>query len=268
MSREEPFPGDQGGAFPSTHWSAVALAADAVADGAGTSQEARAALDGVLRRYLPALKVYLRSRRRLDPHRAEDLLQGFVAERILEKNLLARADRGRGRFRSFLVACLARYAAEHQRRSAAATRRPATGDPLPLEAAFDAVDDLVDEGGEAFDVAWAKQVIAEALGRMRATCDSSGRPDLWALFEGRVVRPSFGAAPPLDYAELVRRFSFTSVAQATAALATAKRMFARHLRETVREYLGEDAPPEEVEEELLCLKRALGRSARSRAERA
>ena len=102
---------------------------------------------------------------------------------------------------------------------------------------------------------------------MREECESSARPDLWALFEGRVVHPSFGDAPPLEYRALVEQFKFTSVAQATAALATAKRMFARLLRETVRDYLSDDAGEREVEEELLSLKQALAGAVRAPGRR-
>jgi hypothetical protein len=71
------------GFFPSTPWSAVSLAAH------GEEPTGRRALGALLARYLPAMRTYLVVERRLDRHRADDLLQSFVAERVLEGNLLA-----------------------------------------------------------------------------------------------------------------------------------------------------------------------------------
>ena len=105
--------------FPSTHWSAVERAAGGGGD--------RAALAELLTRYLPAMKTFLVLDRRLDPHRSDDLLQGFVAELVLEKNLLSRADPARGRFRTFLLACLSRYVSTQRRRDTASLRHPGVG---------------------------------------------------------------------------------------------------------------------------------------------
>ena len=190
--------------------------------------------------------------RGLNPERADDLLQAFVADRVLAQNLLSRADPERGRFRTFLLACLDRYAAETSRRARATTRTPGPGlDVLPWQ------DHIPHPGtdrreSDVFEVAWARQVLSDAVDRMRRECEAERRPELWGLFEGRILRAALHDAPPLGYADLVSRFGFISVAQATNALVTAKRMFARLLRQAVAEYVSES----EVEEELMGLKRA------------
>ncbi len=91
------------------------------------SVEQSVALGDLLARYLPALRAFLISELRLDAHRAEDLLQGFVAERVVEQNLLARADQRRGRFRTFLLACLRNHVGMQRRHEAAAARHPGQG---------------------------------------------------------------------------------------------------------------------------------------------
>jgi len=55
------------------------------------------------------LYVFLR-RRGSTPDAARDTVQGFFAW-ILKQNTLARADRQRGRFRTFLIASLKQFAA-------------------------------------------------------------------------------------------------------------------------------------------------------------
>jgi hypothetical protein len=235
--------------FPTTHWSAVARAV-ASAEDHGAAR--RRALADLLHRYLPAMKAFLVLDRRLDPHRCDDLLQGFVAEMVLERNLLARADQGRGRFRTFLLACLSRYVAMQHRYNNAAMRHP--GDRQLLTLSDDAAETIGQScPSDAFDVAWGRQVIADALDRMRKECDESLRPDLWALFEGRVVRPAMENIPPLDYEQLQKRFGFETPSQATNALVTAKRMFTRVLRCVVAEY----ADGEEVDQELIHLRKIL-----------
>jgi DNA-directed RNA polymerase specialized sigma24 family protein len=64
----------------------------------------------VLRAYLPALRAHLVIRRRVHPDRADDLLQGFCSDQVLEKDLVPRAERDRGKFRTFLLTALDRYA--------------------------------------------------------------------------------------------------------------------------------------------------------------
>src|SRR5262245_8754891 len=89
--------------FPPTSWTNVQAA------GANDSAGQRAALDGLLRRYWPVLRVHLIYRKKVPPDRAEDLLQGFVQEKILERNLLAVADPAKGKFRTFLLTALDRF---------------------------------------------------------------------------------------------------------------------------------------------------------------
>jgi RNA polymerase sigma-70 factor (ECF subfamily) len=237
--------------FPSTDWSAVAVAA------AGDDPGARAALDCLLTRYLPALRIFLLRELRIDPHVGEDLLQGFVAERILERNLLAEADRARGKFRTFLLACLTRYVSNESRREHAKKRHPGSGrlrNGLSEEAAGRFAHNP-QPCMELFELAWARQVVAEAIERMRQECEEVLRPDLWALFEGRVLLPATEGTAAMEYPEVVERFGFDSVAQATNALVTAKRMYVRHLRAAVAQYMeGEDSS---VDEELRRLKQVL-----------
>src|SRR5687768_6670248 len=78
--------------FPTTHWTLVESA------GSASDAERRAALGGLLARYLAPMRAYLIVSKRVAPDRADDLLQAFVADKVLEQGLLRRAERGRGRF--------------------------------------------------------------------------------------------------------------------------------------------------------------------------
>ena len=88
------------GGFPSTRWSLIFSAHDQ------DSVPRREALGELLRLYLPALRAHLLYRRNIQRQRTEDFLQGFVADQILQRDLLSKADAARGRFRSFLLRSL------------------------------------------------------------------------------------------------------------------------------------------------------------------
>jgi len=98
--------------FPSTRWSLIFSAHGQ------DSVRQRAALGELLRLYLPALRAHLLYRRNIESHQAEDFLQGFVAEQILQRDLLAKANAARGRFRSFLLRSLENYVFNEREREA------------------------------------------------------------------------------------------------------------------------------------------------------
>jgi len=236
--------------FPTTHWSLVDQA------GAAGVEARREALGRLLARYLPALQAHLVHGKRLAPEDAEDLIQDFIAGKVIEKNLIGRADRDLGKFRTLLLTSLDRFLIDQIRAKQAKMRSPgdgkivALGDGEPLlEAAAPSSD--------AFDVAWARRVLAEVLRRMRDECGRSDRMDVWNVFVGRLLGPVLQGSPPMDYDVLVERFALASPSQAANLLVTAKRMFARVLRSVVAEYaLGN----EEIETEIAQLKSILART--------
>lgn len=207
---------DAVGGFPSTHRSLLlaACAADAA--------QRREALDELLRLYLPALRAYLLVCRRLDPHRAEDLLQAFVARQLLERQLLLRFEPQRGRFRSFLLKSLQNFVFD---------RLKSEGPQLDLEQAEPAARDEA----PVFELQWSRQLLHEALRRMEQDCIAEGKAARWELFHVRVILPTLTRRAEPSYHALVERFGFRSAEQACNALVTAKRQFERTLRALIGE---------------------------------
>ena len=172
----------------------------------------------ILRRYLPAMRAHLLARH-IDADRVDDVLQGFVADNVIEYNLLGYADRARGKFRTFLLTALERFAANRLCGDTTAKRRPdgARVPSLALGGPADGPDgpDPIDppdprrgDGIDAFDVARAREVLAEAQRRMRRDCLDGGRGDLWELFAARVLAPALGDAEPPAYREVVARLGY------------------------------------------------------------
>jgi RNA polymerase sigma-70 factor (ECF subfamily) len=239
--------------FPATRWSLVGRAAGAAkppVSGHSGHSGRREALGVLLQRYLPALRAHLLARRRISADRIDDLLQGFVAEKVLERDLLAAADQARGRFRAFLVTALENYAANQVRHESAGCRNPAgsgAGKLLTLD-----VDGAPDPAARAvphdgFDVAWAREVLREAVVRTREECLATGRADLWDVLSSRVVAPALGDSQRTGYTELVARHGYATPKHAQNALTTAKRRFEQVLRGVIAEYVLDD---EELEAEL------------------
>ena len=237
--------GGQEGSFPTTQWSLVGRAADEA-----NPEARRESLERLLRRYLPSLR---RAAMQLGVscERIEDVLQSFICDRVIQKNILAAADETRGRFRSFIFASLRNFVFNQARAASAAKRAPDRLIKLDGDA-FELVDD--NRGArDAFDDAWVREVLGQVVSRMRAHCEHMGASgtDVWRVFEWRILAPAASDADPLPYEVIAQRLGDTSPLQAANLLVTAKRMFSRELRAVVAEYTRDEV---EAAEEIRSLK--------------
>jgi RNA polymerase sigma-70 factor (ECF subfamily) len=245
-----------GRSFPTTHWSQIARAADE------TSTGPRPALAELLQRYLPALRAHVIHRRQLRPDQVDDLLQSFISSKVLEADLMAHADRARGKFRTFLLTALDRFVISQQRQARALKRGADRVESLDL--ACDVAEPPRDSHpcADSFDIAWARQILRQTLDRMKEQCDADQRPDIWGVFQSRVLKPALEGASPEQYESLVRRFGYRSPTQLWNAVRTAKLMFARLLRQVIAEYTDAD---DQIEAELLDLRSICARAAQDAA---
>jgi DNA-directed RNA polymerase specialized sigma24 family protein len=91
-------PGRAGALFPTTQWTLVLSA------GSDRDPQSHGALASLCSAYWYPVYAYVR-RRGFSVEDSQDLAQEFFA-RVLEKHYIERADRAKGRFRSFLLSCL------------------------------------------------------------------------------------------------------------------------------------------------------------------
>jgi hypothetical protein len=232
-------------AFPSTHWSTVCVAG-------GAQLEARLeALERLLERYRGPLIAHLRWRFHAEDDQAEDWLHGFVEKRILEKELLLRADREKGRFRTFLLTALDHFVQDDLRRRTRSTRSPQGGLVSLEELETQSMAVPGPDPGDPFEPLWIRTVLAQTTERLRSFYLTKGRSDLWGLFEAGLLEPILDdtEAPSLD--EMARRFHFRSARQASNGLITAKRMFRRILALVVAEYVADSSLVSEEIRELV-----------------
>src|SRR6266568_7992089 len=100
--------------FPTTRWTLVVAAGDS------DRKEARSALVSLCENYWYPLYAYLR-RRGYPRDQAQDLTQEFFI-RVLEKHYIERADRNKGRFRTFLLSSLTYFLSDEVDRRQALKR--------------------------------------------------------------------------------------------------------------------------------------------------
>lgn len=215
--------------FPATHWTMIGQAANADRT-AGFK-----ALESLLERYAPCMKAHLVYMKRMPPDRADDMVQGFIADKILQGDLLNRAERDRGKFRTFLMTSLERYVVSQIRKEQAARRSPGAGGHENVEELQDVIA-APSSSTSAFDLAWVREVLDAALAGVKDELIRTKREAYWRIFELRVINPILRNEPAPAYDELVKSLSFRSPMQASNALLTAKRMFQRNLRDTIAQY--------------------------------
>lgn len=222
--------------FPTTQWTLVKQA------GAADPVARRAALETLIKRYAPAIHSHLVLVRRMKPEEADDAVQEFLLSKILEQEIIGQAEQSRGRLRSLLLMTLQRFLISEHRARLAQKRAAGTKteDLADLAEAREPVD-LSPDPANVFDIAWARSVLHETLNRMEQQYVTEGRPELWGIFESRVVRPTLYQEPPEDYSELLERYKLESPAQASNLLVTAKRAFVKHMRGVIGEYVAEEA---------------------------
>jgi RNA polymerase sigma-70 factor (ECF subfamily) len=206
------------------------------------------AIAELVRMYSPALRAHLLQSLRYDEHRADDLLQGFLADKVLEQRLIGHADPKRGRFRTFLLAALDRYVVDEHRHRAARKRSP-RGDVFDIDDHRDTLASSRATGAstDAFDLAWAREVLGEVLSTMRAQCEQTNRHDLWDVFESRYLKPAILDVEPERHESIAKRLNLDSARAAANLLITAKRMFTRVFKSVVSRYAADE---DEVRQEV------------------
>ncbi|WP_220369746.1 RNA polymerase sigma factor [Paludisphaera rhizosphaerae] len=220
------------------------------ATGSGAPQ-GRENLEALCEAYWYPLYAYAR-RRGHSPEQAQDLTQDFFAY-VLEKDLLARADPHRGRFRSFLLGVYTHYLANRHDYEHALKRgggRSALSiDATTAEGRYDRdlVLNLTPE--RIFDRSWALTLLGRVLDELRREYEDSGRE---AVFETLSVNLTEGPQAE-SYAAIGRRLG-VSEGSARVAVHRLRRRYAHLLRCEIAATV-EDS--EEIEDEIRALFAAL-----------
>ena len=235
-----------GSRFPATRWTVIARAC-----GPDTGPVRRRALEDICRAYWFPLYAFARGRG-ATPEDAEDLTQSFFAA-ILQSEFLARAEPERGRLRTFFLTAFTRHLVNAHRDQ---TRLKRGGGQTILSIEMgDAEQRMMNTGGRSiealYDKHWALALVDAAMAGLEKDCAARGKSLhfqlLRPLLEGEADEGTYRTA-----AEALR----LSITAARMEVFRMRQRYRNELRRAIADTL-DDPSPEDVEEELRDLKRAL-----------
>jgi RNA polymerase sigma factor (sigma-70 family) len=227
--------------FATTHWSVIWAAAQ------GDTPQSATALEGLCRTYWSPLYAYVR-RHGYSPEDAQDLTQAFFAH-LLRKDFLHGVEPEKGRFRSFLLACLKHFLADEWEKGRTAKR----GGPGPelrldwgqaeeryrLEARVEANPESL------YERRWALDLLDRVLDQLRDEAVAPGKGAVFDSLQGCLL----GEHPAETYAQLGARLGLSE----SAVKVTVHRLRLR-FRELLREQIAHTVTrPEEIDDEMRYL---------------
>jgi RNA polymerase sigma-70 factor (ECF subfamily) len=227
--------------FATTHWSVV------LAAGKDESEPARAALETLCRAYWYPIYVYVR-RKGHGPDDAQDLTQEFFFQ-LISKHHLRRADRNKGKFRTFLLTALDYFLAREWNR---AHRQKRGGqfsfislDQHTPEERYRLEPADNDTPEKQFCRQWALTVVQQTTEALERECEAKGRGSLF-----REARNLLAGERDSE--------AYTGISQRLGLAPSAARMAVLRLRQRYGELLRAELAQtvelaEEVDEEMRFL---------------
>ncbi len=227
--------------FPTTHWSLLARAS------LNGEAEARPALEELCRRYWSPVNQFIQFR----GHRgagAEDLTQDFFLH-VCRHSTFSRADRMRGRFRTFLLGALVKFLANEADRANAQKRGGGATDLRLDDIEATSTPSAPPEATTGFDREWATTILANALERVRAEFSEAGRSKVFAALQTFLP----GVSAPPSYEDAAQR-----IGSSIPALKSEVHRLRLRFRVLIREEVAATvSAPHEIEEELAHLQSVL-----------
>jgi RNA polymerase sigma-70 factor (ECF subfamily) len=232
--------------FNTTHWTIVLACGDEE-----NSDRAQEALASLFQTYWYPLYAYVR-RRGYDEHDAKDLVQGFCLH-LQEKHAIAKADRQRGKFRTFLLSSLQNFLG-HERERSRAQKRGGGHELIRLDAeeadaryrlepAHSVTPEVI------FEKRWAHALLDQTISDLRADFIMRGKQ---RLFDGL---SSFLTA---DLREISYQSAADQLRLPISAIKTTVHRLRRDYRSKLREEIGRTvSSPDEIDDELMHLRKVL-----------
>ena len=175
----------------------------------------REALEQLCKTYWPPIYSFLR-RSGHSPENAKDLTQGFFVH-LLARDRLKNVHPAKGKFRSFLLACLNNYVRnewdkeQSQKRGGGVEAISIDVSDTEQRYGVTPVDTL--DPAKIFEQRWARVLLTEVLEQLKERCASSGKDDLFATLQPYLT----GEAGRGGYAEAAAKLKMSEGAVGVAA---------------------------------------------------
>ena len=226
--RDQTDMGGTRGIFLTTHWSLIE-------DVKAGSDKEGVLIGLLLHTYWKPVYCFLR-RKGYDNEKAKDLTQDFFHEVVLNRHLVGRADKDKGRFRSFLLFALNQYLINRERDQRAQKRVPreklASIDiselpDLPQSFAQATAED-------SYHYAWLSALLERVILEVSNKCQEQGMETHLKLFNERILRPILDNNTPVSIAQLCENHGIRDTKKISNMIVTVKRRFRSELIEQVR----------------------------------
>ena len=201
------------------------------------------------RDYWKPIYSYLRAMG-LGNEEAKDFVQGFFTDKVLGQEFVQKADRTKGRFRSFLLRSVRNYATSIRRANklhwsfddARQTPRTAT-DPE-----------------HEFNRAWADKILQDVLEDLEQECQQRNKTTHWRVFRDWLLEPEISEEPK-TVGDLCARYGLKDASTAYHMIENIKRRFRSILYSHLRPLAGSEADVEvEVREFIEIFSRGAART--------
>ena len=226
--------------FPTTAWSCLKKAADR------DDPDFVAAVNRLITSYWKPVFHFLRAKGR-PAQQAEDLIQEFFLDFLVQDDWLKRADPQQGRFRNFLLTVLKRFV--HDQTIGARVQKKFEGRFVSVETLLSDEDRTWEPpAGESpeqvFDKQWKIQTRETTRQNLKAYYEGLGESQVYEVFAAYYFVEQAANQPSQE--ELAARFGLTRD-KVRAILTEAKKRYERLLRQEIRD---QGCPEEDLDEEL------------------
>jgi RNA polymerase sigma-70 factor (ECF subfamily) len=217
-----------------------------------SDESARKALAIFGESYWPPLYTFVR-RRGYSPADAQDIVQGFF-QHVLEHHTLSRADREKGRLRTFLLGSLQNYLLKQRERMGAIKRGGGQqivsfdDQLIDAEAAMQATGHLSDIN--SYDMAWASSIVTRAWKNVRESFAAEKKRE-WV--DALMPFAAGGTSTPPNQQEVAERLG-TTIENLRVSLSRLRQRYRHALRAEVASTVSD---PRDIDDELHHLYRVL-----------
>ena len=246
MNSDETKMGGTGRTFQTTLWTDIWNA------GSGNDATRQSSLEDLLKRYWKPVYCYLRHKGH-DNEQAKDLTQGFFQEVVLGHKLIQRADRIKGRFRTFLLTALDRYLISVHRNKSAQKRIPEhkfinldQANPARLSGPSETLT-----AEETFNYAWVSSLLDNMLVEVEAECHSHGMEIHWKVFNDKILQPIIEDTAAAPLSDICKKYGIDSEDRASKMIYTVKRRFQAALKRHIHQSVSSEAEVGEELEEIM-----------------